>query len=211
MPNVGPVVELQLKQQPFRVVTTYQTAVRAEGAGAVVTGSRTLAGYQGRDTAIRCDVFDAMEQAARARHAQKPEGALLALPFTPTQVAAARRYRALQESHDGAGLRGCLSSLTPRSGSGDVSAVDRGLDIARALQRMRRAAICTDPVVLSPSARLDMGTRHKLRLSDVFDAVVLADRSLSDVLKRAGWQPKEQLRRTLRDALRAALDRAAEA
>jgi hypothetical protein len=208
--NVGPVVAHQVKSQAFRVVTTRETALRQDGAGAVVTGSRRLAGFQGRDTLVRADVFDSMEQAARARHAAKPEGAAFVPPFTPSQVMAARDYRALHERREAGSVRGCLASALPGSGALGRDAVDCGLDLARRVTAKRAAALAGDPVVISPRRGLDGGNgRRVIRLSDVFDGVVLMDRSLTDVLVGAGWAAKEQLRRELRNALRAALDRVA--
>jgi hypothetical protein len=204
--NVGPVTP-ELLARGVRVVTMREASA---------SGTRHLSGHQGRDTAIVADVFDRMEVEARQAHDRRGVGLEFAPPFTPGQIYIARHYRALTEAHSAQGMRGCLSSMLPRGGGGGRDAVDMGLAMRETLVRMRRNALCGNPVVLSP--RRDMGrgnTRRTILLSDVLDGVCLNDLRPAQVLVSFGWgvdtasgaKSKTVHRRELRDALRAALDR----
>lgn len=172
------------------------------------------AGYQGRgETRPRkavavADVFDRMEARAGRKGA----------PFTPGQIEMARWYRTLVERHNAGGIK--LSSIEGRTGGGGG---DRGRDIvdirlaeARQLSAIHyRIGTGAAMVVrrVRPSARASVSTGRAgagvITDRRLVDMVCLEDLDLSAVLAAHGWGLKGGHRKTLRDALAAALDRMA--
>lgn len=149
----------------------------------------------------RADVFDAMENAARARWSgDRP----FVPPFTASQVQMARAYRDLFERMQAGGYR--LLRLDGTGGGGDsAGATDARLSEARWLQRLRQrvgSGIAPGLVVRNARARC----RSVLDLQLV-DMVCVADMSLSEVLRSHGWAVNGRTRDAARLALAAALDR----
>lgn len=149
----------------------------------------------------RADVFDAMEEAARARASGDRR---FVPPFTASQVQMARAYRDLFERMQSGGYR--LLRLDARGGGGDsAGATDARLSEARWLQRLRQrvgSGIAPRLRVRSPRARC----RSVLDLQLV-DMVCVADMSLSEVLRAHGWAVNGRTREAARLDLAAALDR----
>lgn len=124
--------------------------------------------------------------------------------FTPAQIGMAARYRDLVEWRAGSGIK--CAKLEAGMGGGGSDYLDRFMDAGAELRRLE-AAIGAE-VVLSPRRHLDRGNaRGILTLRQAVDAVILRGWSLSRVIERAGWEPKGTVRRTVRDAIRGALDR----
>lgn len=133
-------------------------------------------------------------------------------PFSPGQIAMARRYMALVERHAAAGLR-CASVEARKDGSGGGAGeggfIDALLDEAAEIARIRRR--------IGPGAALSVrrtrpsqrGQRVSIPDLVLVDMVLLQGEPLSAVLKRHGWQTKDaKAIATLRAALASAMDRA---
>lgn len=170
------------------------------------------AGYRGRHALACADVFDRIEASARRWHARRGLDAPFAPPFSPGQVAVARRYRALVEHQAGGGVRGSLASLDPVGGGdgrggGFLDAWVAGGQELRGLRKRMLAG--AGLVVLSPARQRGRdNARRAVMLPQLVDQVCLQDRDLSDVLRAHGWAAGKTLHlRALRDALRGALDR----
>lgn len=157
-------------------------------------------GYGHRASVRAADVFDRMLKAAL--DAERPS------PFSPAQIAMARRYRALVERHDAGGVK--CSALDGRAGGGTGrDFMDAYLAEGRELDAIRRrigvgAAMAVRRV--RPSVR---GGADRQTIPDrvLVDMVCLGDRTLSDVLRAHGWATKGETRNALREALCEALDR----
>lgn len=157
-------------------------------------------GY-GHGASVRAaDVFDRMLKAAA--------GADREPPFSPGQVAMARRYRALVERHDAGGVK--CSALDGRTGGGaGRDFMDAYLDEGREIEAIRRRIGTGASMAvrrIRPSARGGSDRRAILDLSLV-DMVCLGDHTLSEVLRAHGWATFGDNRRALAQALGAALDR----
>ena len=157
------------------------------------------AGWAGFQPVRAVDVFDRMGKAAA--DAERPA------PFTPGQVAVARRYRALVERHDAGGIK--CSDLVGRTGGSGRDFMDAYLAEGRELAALRgrigaNAAMAVRRV--RPSAR-GGADRRTILDRDLVDMVCLGDRTLSDVLRAHGWATKGDTRDAVREALSGALDR----
>lgn len=155
------------------------------------------------------DVFDRMEDGARAAHRARGEGAgRFVPPFTPGQVQAGRDYRDLAERHAAGGVR-CASLETAgrRQGGAGGEFIDAYVAEGLKLDAMRRrigegAALALRRI--RPSLR---GTRTAIRDRDLVDMICIEDLDPGVVLRRHGWAEKGEMREALRRALAAALDR----
>lgn len=162
------------------------------------------------------DVFDRMEDQARAAHKARGEkgggdkAAPFAPPLTPAQVQIARDYRDLEERHAAGGMK-CASLETAGRGSGGQGGefidayVAEGLRLA-ALHRRIGAGVAMAVRRIRPSRR--GGTASGL-ITDraLVDKVCLGDCDLGQVLKANGWSVHGKANEALRKALAAALDR----
>jgi hypothetical protein len=153
------------------------------------------AGYKGRNAVAALDVFDDMARKAAAKG--------LPAPFTPAQVAVARRYRTLVERHSAGGVR-CSSLEAQRGGSGTGGDfMDAFVSEGDEIRRMR-ARVGTGAAMqvrrIRPSAR---GTAARGIITDMalLDAVCLEGLTLSAVLERYGWAVDGKHREALRGAL----------
>lgn len=154
------------------------------------------AGWAGCSPVRAADVFDRMLRAA----AEGKE------PFTEGQVAMARRYRALVERHDAGGVR-CSDLVGQQGGGAGGDFMDAYLAEGRELDAIRRRIGAGSAMTLRrirPSAR---GSRRSIPDRAVVDMVCLGDATLSQVLRRHGWQVDGHHRKALSVALSAALDR----
>lgn len=154
------------------------------------------AGWAGCNPVRAADVFDRMMRVAG-------EGAP---PFSAGQVAMARRYRALVERHDAGGVR-CSDLVGPQGGGSGGDFMDAYLAEGRELAAIRRRIGAGSAMALRrirPSAR---GSRRSIPDRALVDMVCLGDATLSQVLRRHGWQVDGHHRKTLSVALGEALDR----
>ncbi|HMO09859.1 MAG TPA: hypothetical protein PKD10_19775, partial [Paracoccaceae bacterium] len=172
---------------------------------AMVRGSTERAKVTGHHWRGAC-MLEVMCRQALDRHAG--EGPFLP-PFTAGQIATAERYRALVERHGAAGLR-CASAETRAAGSGGGDGrgfidayLDEGAEIARMLRRIGEGEALSVRRI-RPSRREG---RRGIGLRALVDDVVLRGRSISAVLRAAGWSVKGDHREALRLALGGALDR----
>lgn len=166
---------------------------------------REHVGWRGRDAARAADAFDRM-QAAEDRAARR-HGREAAVLFTMDELGAGRRYAALVERHDAAGVR-CSSIEAQRGrGAGDGGYMDALIDEGRQIQRLRRA-VGDDMAMglrrIRPSVR---GTRSGITDRALVDGVCVGGLTVSEVLERHGWATSHRLREAARAALKAALHR----
>ncbi|MBD3785646.1 MAG: hypothetical protein IE922_01570 [Sphingomonadales bacterium] len=152
------------------------------------------AGYRGRDAARAADVFDRIEASARRSRS--------AMPFSPGQIEAARRYRGMVERHDAGGIK--LASLEGRGAGGSGGDfMDAYLSEAREIARMR-AAIGSG-MAMVPRRRGSGGAARAVSLRAAVDALCLDDLTPGEVLRRFGWSEyganRDALRRVLAEAL----------
>lgn len=160
------------------------------------------------------DVFDRMEDQARAAHKAKCDKSGGATPFhpplTPAQVQIARNYRDLSERHAAGGMK-CASLETAGRGSGGQGGefidayVAEGLRLA-ALHRRIGTGVAMAVRRIRPSGR---GGKTASLITDraLVDKVCLGDCDLGQVLKAEGWSVQTAPLGALRKALAAALDR----
>lgn len=160
------------------------------------------AGFQGRKTAQRLDVFGRMEAQSR-RKGGTPI-------LSASQIGMGRLYASMVQDHAASGVRASsLEALTgghggSREGYTDhrLALADRigllqgriGVGVAMAIRRVR------------PSDRGD-GARRNIADRALVDAVCLDDRDVSDVLRTHGWAVKGDTVKAATTALAAALDR----
>lgn len=147
------------------------------------------------------DAFDLM--AVRSRNRDGTAGPL----FTVGQVEAGRAYAALHERCASEGLR-CSSPEARQGGGGSDLDWIEGV-IARSRRLARLQAAIGDSVALSPrgaQAHADRG-RRVVRVRDLVDGVCIEGRTLSQLLRAAGWQDNGRTLKLVREALCAALDR----
>lgn len=171
-------------------------------------------GYRGRDAARRVDVFDLMEDQARAAWSKGGRDAPFVPPFTPGQVMTARYYRDLTERHDAGGMRCASLETAGRGGSRSGGEfIDAFVHEGRVLAAMhRRIGSCAAMTVrrVRPSKRGGVQAVRSLILDRVLvDRVCLRGQSLSEVLEAFGWAVKGDHRERLRLALQKSLDRMA--
>jgi hypothetical protein len=184
----------------------------------IVPGSAGTAvpdGYRGHGelrhrSALRsADVFDAMEQDARARHDRlEDDNRVFVPPFTPGQVAMARFYRDLVERYEGKGVK-CSSLETTYGGSDGAAFMDALVSDGEAVRKIRARVgrgVAMKVRRVRPSER---GLPGASAITDrsIVDMVCLGGRTVSEVLKAHGWATKGSHRTAIRVALAASLDR----
>lgn len=159
-------------------------------------------GYRGRSAARVEDVFDRMHNRQTAAH-REVHGPL----FNPSQVAIARTYRALVEDVSRGNMRGVdLEGAGGGGGSDDgflAAFMDRKAQIDAMLRRI-------GPGFAMPLRRVrpsHRGRRAAITHRTLVDQVCIGQMDLTDVLRRAGWAPKGDLRHALRCELQECLDR----
>lgn len=153
----------------------------------------TDAGWQGRSTVARADVFDAMLREAERRGAARP--------LSAGQIEIGRRYRALVERHSAGGVR-CASLEAEVRGPGGGAFIDAHIAIGDEIEALRRR------VGQGVALRVQRGAgRRSVTFRALVDDVCLADRTLNGVLRRHGWAPDGTHRAALRRALAGSLDR----
>lgn len=177
-------------------------------------GTARPAGYRGpgevqyRAAIRRADVFDAMIEDARKRHAAAgDEAGPFVPPFTPGQVQVARDYRDLCERRSAGGVR-CAPLEAGRGGGAGGEFIDAfvadGILLAKIVERIGTGAAL--PVRrLRPSLRGE-ATRD-VTARALVDMVCLGGMSLKRVLIRHGWTANAGRIALLRRALADALDR----
>jgi hypothetical protein len=136
-------------------------------------------GHLGRKAMRLADAFDRMAVAA-----SRTKGAP---PFTPTQVAMGRFYRALFERHEAAGPRCVSLEGGGGSGGGQGSFIDAVLRDRERLGVMRRRIGPGSALVvrrIRPSAR---GGRATIFDRRAVDMICLEDATCADVLRAHGW------------------------
>ncbi|VDC31402.1 hypothetical protein [Pseudogemmobacter humi] len=126
-------------------------------------------------------------------------------PFTPGQIQMGLHYQALVERHEAAGMK-CASvevraAASPGGGNGG-GFIEALLSEARELDMIRRRI--GDGVALP--VRRGAG-RRPITDRALVDAVCLAGKDLTAVLREHGWANDARARAALRRALAAALDR----
>lgn len=153
-------------------------------------------GHAGRDAARARDAFDEMQSFARRGGAGSP--------FTPSQVGVGRLYAALVERHSSVGVR-CVSAEAERGGSGGsggyMDAVLREGEVIASLQRAAGDGHALKVKRATSSARRNVSVR------ELVDGVCLHGRTVSQVIKRAGWTNYGSSRVEAERALAQALDR----
>ena len=153
-------------------------------------------GYRGRSAARAADVFDRIEASVRRSRS--------AMPFSPGQIEAARRYRGMVERHDAGGIK--VASLEGRGAGGSGGDfMDAYLSEGREIARMR-AAIGSG-MAMVPRRRGSGGAARAVSLRAAVDALCLDDLTPGEVLRRFGWGEKGANRDALRRALAEALER----
>lgn len=157
-------------------------------------------GFLGRKAMRMADAFDRMAVAA-AKSKGEP-------PFTPTQVAMGRFYRALFERHEAAGPK-CVSLETSGGGTsgGQGSFIDAVRRDRERLDAMRRRIGAGSALVVRrvrPSARGSKATIFDRRAVDI---ICLEDGTCADVLRAHGWSVHGDAVRRVAQAVGDALDR----
>lgn len=167
-------------------------------------GSRLKpAGYMGRKTAQRMDVFGRMDAQSRRKGGDPV--------LTASQIGMGRLYATMVQDRAASGVR--CSSMEAMSGGGGTREgyTDHRLNLARQIDTLQ--ARIGDGCALAirrvrPSVRGD-GALRRANIPDraLVDAVCLDDRDVSDVLRSYGWAVKGDTVRAATLALAAALDR----
>ena len=160
---------------------------------------------RGAKPVIREDAFDRMEGCAAGL--AKARGKVHVPLFTVAQVEAGRLYAQLTERLDAGGVRcSSLEALRAARASGGGSWID-----ARIRDRGRVNAMIAeigDGWAMSPRRVAPNGDlRQAIRLRLAVDMVCLADKTLSDVLRRFGWAGNTKQRAAMRLVLCQTLDR----
>lgn len=168
-------------------------------------GTRRRAGTHGVDM---CQLEVMVAQAAR-RHAERSPDAVFVPPFSSSQIAVARDYRALVEWRDGSALR-CSSLEAGRGGRPDdgdrKTYIERFIDQGDWLAELQ--ARIGHGLAMDVRRHMDRGNgRRAISIRAVVDMVLIGDRDLSAVLVAFGWQANGQNRKALRTQLVGALDR----
>lgn len=165
------------------------------------------AGYLGRASLAKADVFDRMiEEARRAHRRRHGDRVPFFPPLSPGQVAMGRAYRDLVERHDAGGMR-CASLETGRGGGGSGLFIDAFVTEGRRIEAIRRrigGGLAMELRRVRPSAR---GTRVAILDRVLVDQVCLMDRDIGQVLVAHRWAKSERVIGKARAALAAALDR----
>lgn len=159
------------------------------------------AGFLGRKTMVRADVFDTM--AAQAQRKGRAFG------LTVSQVAMGRTYRALVERHQAGGVRcSSVEAMPSGSGGGDGDGfTERRLAASRRIDLLQaRVGTGSAMVVrrIRPSVR---GSRASIPDRALVDRVCLADEDISAVLRAYGWSVYGDTVQALTAALAQALER----
>lgn len=161
------------------------------------------AGYMGRKTMERLDVFGRM-MAQSARRSG-------VLGLTESQVRMGRIYRTMVEDREAGAVR-CSSMEAMRGGSGTPEGfTDHRLDLSRRidLYQSRIGPGCALAVrCIRPSKRGDASSvRANIPDRALVDRVCLSEDDFSAVLRAYGWAVKGETVRAATMALAAALDR----
>lgn len=157
-------------------------------------------GYQGRKGVRVADAFDVMAGAAARKRR--------AAPFSPTQVAMGRFYRALFERHDAAGPRSVsLETGGGGSGGGQGSFIDAVLRDRERLDVLRRRIGPGSAMVVRRIRPSERGSRTTIFDRRAVDMICLEDATCADVLRAHGWSVKGDTVRCLAQAVADALDR----
>jgi hypothetical protein len=161
------------------------------------------AGFAGRKTAQRMDVFGRMDAQSRRRGGEPV--------LTASQIGMGRIYATMVQDRAASGVR--CSSMEAMSGGGGTREgyTDHRLNMARQIDTLqaRIGAGCAMAIRrVRPSARGD-GVQARRNILDrvLVDAICLDDRDISDVLHSYGWAIKGDTVRAATLALAGALDR----
>jgi hypothetical protein len=166
-------------------------------------GTRRRAGTHGVEM---CQLEVMVAHAAR-RHAERTPDAPFVPPFTSSQIAVARDYRALVEWRDGSALR-CSSLEAGRStgAGGSGLFIDSFIQQGRWLAELQ--ARIGNGVAMDVRRHMDRdNARRPISVRALVDMVVVAGQDLTQVLQRFGWAAKGEARKALRLSLVGALDR----
>jgi len=155
------------------------------------------AGFAGRSGARRQDVFARMEAAAARRKAPAP--------FSPGQVAMARRYHDLVQHHD-SGMMKCQAFDDARGGGGG-DAMDAWLREGREIEVLRARIGDGEALGLRRVRPSRRGARRAVMVRALVDMVVVGDMAVKEVLVRHGWAWDARAGQKLLTELGAALDR----
>lgn len=160
------------------------------------------AGFAGRKTMKRADVFDTMRgQAAR-------RGGVLVL--SDSQIGMGRIYRGLVDDRNAGAVR-CSSLEAMGGGIGGTREgfTDHRLDMSRRIDRLRAAVGSGVAMAVRRVRPSDRGGVSRRNIADLalVDAVCLDDLDISAVLRLHHWAVKGDTVRALTVALGAALDR----
>ncbi|MFC3059501.1 hypothetical protein [Paenirhodobacter populi] len=160
-------------------------------------------GFKGRDAARMADAFDLMDRQARRKGGDEYRP-----PFSDRQMGMGRRYAALVEKHNAAGVRGISieTMLAGRAGGSATgsSYMDALIQEGRCIQALRAAI--GDDVALVPK-RAGSSGRSGITVRVLVDLVCIEGLTISQVLRRFGWVPDKVTRPALQSQLGAALDR----
>ena len=171
-------------------------AIDAQGRESVVE-----MGYRGRSAGRVSDVWDRMSKQAARRGGSAA--------FTIGQVAIGREYATLVEAHGSAGVRGMSLETLSRGASSGGDFIDTVCDQSKRIADMRRRV---GPKVhlsvrrVRPSAR---GKRIGIPDITMVDLVCIADMTVTEVLRRHGWDTGGKTVAAAREVLCCALDRMA--
>lgn len=193
--DCGPEIPVAPARGPVRAVDFKQAY--PDGQDAYVFKP---AGFLGRKTMVRADVFDTMAaQAARKGRA---------FGLTISQVAMGRTYRALVERHQAGAVRCSSIEAMPSGGRGDSDGfTERRVAAARRIDQLQARIGAGSALAvrrIRPSAR---GSRASISDRALVDRVCLADEDISAVLRAYGWSVKGDTVKALTAALSDALER----
>lgn len=204
----GPDIPVAPARGPLRVFRPIELVPGSVGT-ARDTGHWARGEEKRRRGARREDVFDRMDDLARAAHRARGEDAgPFVPPLSPGQVQIGRDYRDLTERHMAGGMR-CASLETAgrRQGGGGGEFIDAFVAEGRRLDALvRRIGVGVSMEIRRqrPSKR---GSRVAIRDRSIVDMICLSDMDPSAVLRSHGWAVKGETREALRRSLAAALDR----
>ena len=204
----GPAIPVAPARGPLRSFQPIELVPGSVGT-ARRTGHWERGEAQRRHAARIEDVFDRMDAAARAIHRAKGDGAGPYLaPFTPGQVATARRYRDLIERHEGSGIKGASLEAGRTGGGQGGEFIDAYTHEGEEIRRLQSSIPQGSALVIRrirPSAR---GKRQRgiITFRAIVDMICLGDRTPSGVLKAHGWSKDKAKLDAIRTALAQALD-----
>lgn len=197
--SVGPEIPDAPARGPFKVFDTFAAYPKGDDQTEI-----KQAGFQGRKTMQRADVFDVMRAQAAKR------GGTMGL--APEQVGMARTYSALVERHSAGAMRcSSIEAMPSGGGGGSDGFTDARLASVRKIDMLRARVgdrVAIEVRRVRPSKRaVDGAPRSPVTDMALVEGLAVHGKSISTVLREHGWSGNNAQVKAATSALAAALDR----